>query len=103
MSAAQRNIGYCPQFDALNPLMTGREHLIFFGRLRGLSENAVRKVMRSWVSEENFPGVSGSIVDRAADFRPGVLSSNPTSGGNIWTPLCVCLHLHINKGVFGRC
>jgi ABC-type multidrug transport system ATPase subunit len=44
LSDARRNIGYCPQFDALNPLLTGREHLRFYARLRGLSENAVKKV-----------------------------------------------------------
>ena len=27
------NIGYCPQSDAIIPLLTAREHLIFFGRL----------------------------------------------------------------------
>jgi len=29
-------IGYCPQFDALLPLLTVREHLELFGRIKGL-------------------------------------------------------------------
>jgi len=35
------NIGYCPQSDAIQPLLTAREHLIFFGRLRGIPEKYV--------------------------------------------------------------
>ena len=27
LSDARRNIGYCPQFDALHPLLTGRIHV----------------------------------------------------------------------------
>ena len=33
----RRFVGYCPQFDALFPLLTGREHLSFYGRVKGLS------------------------------------------------------------------
>lgn len=36
--AIQRLLGYCPQFDALAALMTPREHLLMFGRIRGLAE-----------------------------------------------------------------
>ncbi|XP_068602787.1 glucosylceramide transporter ABCA12 [Brachionichthys hirsutus] len=32
------NIGYCPQEDALDNLLTGEEHLYFYGRIRGISE-----------------------------------------------------------------
>ena len=34
--AIRRFIGYCPQFDALLELMTAREHLELYGRLKGL-------------------------------------------------------------------
>ena len=40
----RRSLGYCPQFDALNPLLTGREHLRLYARLRGLDEESVQKV-----------------------------------------------------------
>lgn len=36
MKKVQKHIGYCPQFDALDPLLTPREHLEFFTRLHGL-------------------------------------------------------------------
>uniref|UniRef100_A0A674P497 ATP-binding cassette, sub-family A (ABC1), member 12 n=1 Tax=Takifugu rubripes TaxID=31033 RepID=A0A674P497_TAKRU len=32
------NIGYCPQVDALDSLLTGEEHLYFYGRIRGISK-----------------------------------------------------------------
>ncbi|XP_054163713.1 phospholipid-transporting ATPase ABCA3-like [Oppia nitens] len=34
-------IGYCPQNDALLDRMTGRQTLLFFGRLRGLSKHSL--------------------------------------------------------------
>merc|ERR1712087_954434 len=36
-TSVRRFVGYCPQFDALFPLLTGREHLSFYGRIKGLS------------------------------------------------------------------
>ncbi|XP_052776388.1 phospholipid-transporting ATPase ABCA1-like isoform X2 [Mya arenaria] len=44
MVDVRRNIGYCPQFDALDPLLTGVEHLRFYARLRGISEADVKHV-----------------------------------------------------------
>jgi len=35
---ARRHFGYCPQFDALCYLMSGREHLWLHSRLRGTPE-----------------------------------------------------------------
>merc|ERR1719166_32504 len=35
-TAIRRFVGYCPQFDALFPLLTAREHLNFCGRIKGL-------------------------------------------------------------------
>jgi len=35
-TAIRRFVGYCPQFDALFPLLTAREHLNFYGRIKGL-------------------------------------------------------------------
>lgn len=38
-------MGYCPQFDAITELMTGREHVEFFALLRGVPEKEVGKVL----------------------------------------------------------
>ncbi|CAG2240533.1 ABCA3 [Mytilus edulis] len=45
MKTVQRNLGYCPQFDALIDQMTGRETLTMFARLRGVSESQVKNVV----------------------------------------------------------
>lgn len=42
-----QNMGYCPQFDAITELLTGREHVEFFALLRGVPEKEVGKVQ--WV------------------------------------------------------
>lgn len=34
-------MGYCPQFDAINELLTGREHLELYAILRGVPEKEV--------------------------------------------------------------
>lgn len=44
MERVHQLMGYCPQFDAINDLLTGREHLEFYARLRGVPEDAVAKV-----------------------------------------------------------
>ncbi|XP_067284959.1 phospholipid-transporting ATPase ABCA1 [Pseudorasbora parva] len=44
MQLVQQNMGYCPQFDAIDDLLTGREHLEFYARLRGVPEKEVSMV-----------------------------------------------------------
>ncbi|XP_053321852.1 phospholipid-transporting ATPase ABCA1 isoform X2 [Spea bombifrons] len=44
MQEVHQNMGYCPQFDAINELLTGREHLEFYALLRGVPEREVCKV-----------------------------------------------------------
>eukprot|EP00483_Globobulimina_turgida_P011699 UN11721 len=41
--SVRRYIGYCPQFDALFDLLTGREHLKFYGRIKGLKGSELTK------------------------------------------------------------
>jgi ATP-binding cassette subfamily A (ABC1) protein 1 len=48
MVQVRQFMGYCPQFDALDPLLTGREHLEFFARVRGISPKDV-KTVADWV------------------------------------------------------
>lgn len=40
-----QSMGYCPQFDAVTELLTGREHVEFFALLRGVPEKEVGKVL----------------------------------------------------------
>ena len=44
MQTARQCMGYCPQFDALNDLLTAREHLKLYSRIRGIQEEDVNAV-----------------------------------------------------------
>lgn len=44
MDEVHQNMGYCPQFDAINDLLTGREHLELYAILRGVPEKEVCEV-----------------------------------------------------------
>uniref|UniRef100_UPI0037E7D1F5 phospholipid-transporting ATPase ABCA1 n=1 Tax=Semicossyphus pulcher TaxID=241346 RepID=UPI0037E7D1F5 len=44
MRDVNQNMGYCPQFDAIDDLLTGREHLEFYARLRGVPEKEITMV-----------------------------------------------------------
>ena len=55
LQKVRQSLGYCPQFDALNPLLTGREHLRLYARLRGLDEESVRKVSSEIGAVTRFP------------------------------------------------
>jgi ATP-binding cassette subfamily A (ABC1) protein 3 len=45
----QKNIGYCPQFDALIERLTGRELLTMFARIKGVSERDISRVVQSHI------------------------------------------------------
>lgn len=47
MSDVHQNMGYCPQFDAIDDLLTGREHLYLYARLRGVPAEEIEKVKNS--------------------------------------------------------
>uniref|UniRef100_A0A665XCM0 ATP-binding cassette, sub-family A (ABC1), member 12 n=1 Tax=Echeneis naucrates TaxID=173247 RepID=A0A665XCM0_ECHNA len=40
------NIGYCPQVDALDSLLTGEEHLYFYARIRGITKRQIEGVVK---------------------------------------------------------
>ncbi|XP_032883716.1 retinal-specific phospholipid-transporting ATPase ABCA4 [Amblyraja radiata] len=46
-----QNMGYCPQFDAIDDLLTGREHLQLYARLRGVPEDEMDRVAE-WAIEK---------------------------------------------------
>ncbi|XP_072578148.1 phospholipid-transporting ATPase ABCA7 isoform X6 [Vulpes vulpes] len=68
-AAAHRHMGYCPQSDAVFELLTGREHLELFARLRGVPEAQVAQ-MASW-------GLAHLGLGQCADRPAGTYS-----GGN---------------------
>ena len=40
----RRLIGYCPQFDALFGCLTGREHILLYGAIKGITKNLLAHV-----------------------------------------------------------
>ncbi|XP_044532539.1 retinal-specific phospholipid-transporting ATPase ABCA4-like isoform X2 [Gracilinanus agilis] len=44
ISEVHQNMGYCPQFDAIDDLLTGREHLYLYARLRGVPTDDIKRV-----------------------------------------------------------
>eukprot|EP00911_Craspedida_sp_UC1_P000304 UC1_evm1s230 len=62
-------MGYCPQFDGLIELMTGRELLSMYARLRGVPESRVRETVEDLIT--------GLMLEKHADKRCGKYS-----GGN---------------------
>ncbi|XP_053686915.1 phospholipid-transporting ATPase ABCA3-like [Sabethes cyaneus] len=54
MNTVYRQIGYCPQFDALLGDLTGRETLKIYALLRGVREAEVRNVSMTLAEDLNF-------------------------------------------------
>uniref|UniRef100_A0A8C5H829 P-type phospholipid transporter n=1 Tax=Gouania willdenowi TaxID=441366 RepID=A0A8C5H829_GOUWI len=62
-----QNMGYCPQFDAINDLLTGREHLEFYAILRGIPEKEVCEVAEWGIRKLGLV----KYVDKAAGSYSG--------------------------------
>lgn len=50
IDSVHQHMGYCPQFDSINELLTGREHLELYAVLRGVPEGQVCDVSQSEVT-----------------------------------------------------
>ena len=82
------NIGYCPQTDALIPLLTASEHLIFFARLRGIPEEYVRAVSEWAMARVGLTVFADRI---AGDFSGGNKRKLSTAIALVGDPTVVCL------------
>ncbi len=67
LTAARRQMGYCPQFDPLLDLMTAREHLHMYASLKGVPRIHVREVVNSLVQAVGLQ----NYVDRVAGSYSG--------------------------------
>ncbi|KAG2649453.1 hypothetical protein PVAP13_1NG102200 [Panicum virgatum] len=71
MGKIYTGIGVCPQFDLLWETLTGREHLMFYGRLKNLRCAALdRAVEQSLKSVRLFDG--GAADKRVAEYSGGM-------------------------------
>lgn len=66
-AAAHRRMGYCPQSDAVFELLTGREHLELFARLRGVPEALVARTASVGLARLGLP----RYADRLAGTYSG--------------------------------
>ncbi|KAL1023254.1 hypothetical protein UPYG_G00038330 [Umbra pygmaea] len=94
MERVHQLMGYCPQFDAICDLLTGREHLQFYARLRGVPEQSVAKVAQWGVrklgltqyAEREAGGYSGgnkrklSTAISLIGAPPVIFLDEPTTG-----------------------
>ncbi|KAM9761903.1 phospholipid-transporting ATPase ABCA1 isoform 1-T1 [Menidia menidia] len=94
MERVHQLMGYCPQFDAISDLLTGREHLELYARLRGIPEESVSKVAHwgikklglSQYGEQEAGGYSGgnkrklSTAISLIGAPPVIFLDEPTTG-----------------------
>lgn len=64
-----QNMGYCPQFDAINDLLTGREHLEFYAILRGVPEKEVCEVSNKHKLDTDYNDCDKHLEDCLHMFK----------------------------------
>ena len=67
MNKVRQHIGYTPQFDALCPLLTGRETLEMFAQLKGVPSKAIPKLVNWIISSLHLT----KYADRTSDVYSG--------------------------------
>ena len=53
-TSARMLIGYCPQVDAIFPLLSVREHLDFYAKVKGIPKQMREKVIKKLISDLNL-------------------------------------------------
>ena len=69
ISAIYADMGVCPQHDLLWPALSAREHLRFYGRLKGLSGKSLKEAIKHMLEKVNL---SGFAKRRAGGFSGGM-------------------------------
>nr|QUF59424.1 ATP-binding cassette transporter Abca1-like2 [Brachionus angularis] len=85
---AYKNLGYCPQKNAIFPLLTAKEHLIFYARLRGIPEQFVKDVS-IWAL--NRFGLNAFANRIAQDYSGGNKRKLSTAIAILGNPTVICL------------
>ncbi|XP_009325277.1 PREDICTED: ATP-binding cassette sub-family A member 7, partial [Pygoscelis adeliae] len=67
LQSVHQHMGYWPQFDAITDLLTGREHLEFYSRLRGVPEEETPRVAQWGIAKLGL----GPHADRPAGKYSG--------------------------------
>ncbi|CAH8577979.1 unnamed protein product [Schistosoma turkestanicum] len=85
---AQQSLGYCPQFDALLPYLTGKETLQLFARLRGIQERLLNTEIDQLLYDLKLTKLAHVLVSRYSGGNRRKLSVAVALVGE--TPL-ICL------------
>lgn len=85
MDSFRRKLGLCPQHNLLFPDLTVKEHLIFFGRLKGLSYSAAEREANHYMQMLN--------ISNKADTLPMTVS------GGMKRKLCLAMALIGNSPI----
>uniref|UniRef100_A0A3Q2Y314 ATP binding cassette subfamily A member 1 n=1 Tax=Hippocampus comes TaxID=109280 RepID=A0A3Q2Y314_HIPCM len=85
LDQVHQNMGYCPQFDAVNELLTGREHLELYAILRGVpgKERDRDAVLNRWPTAGSYSGGNLRKLSTAMALigaPPVVFLDEPTTG-----------------------
>ncbi|KAM8882220.1 retinal-specific phospholipid-transporting ATPase ABCA4a isoform 2-T2 [Synchiropus picturatus] len=83
-----QNMGYCPQFDAIDELLTGREHLNLYARLRGVPEAEIG-IVSEWAIQRL--GMSDFADQCAGTYSGGNRRKLSTAIAMIGCPALVLL------------
>ncbi len=57
----RRKLGYCPQFEALFELLTTREHLELYARIKGVPKPMVEDVVQQKLDEVRLSGFAVTV------------------------------------------
>ena len=67
LSRARATMGYCPQFDGLQPNMTAREHLQFYAQVRGVPDELIDQTAEALLTKMSL----SKYADRQAGTYSG--------------------------------
>ncbi|KAI8472690.1 MAG: P-loop containing nucleoside triphosphate hydrolase protein [Monoraphidium minutum] len=83
-------MGVCPQHDLLWETLTGREHLLFYGRLKGLTGPSLQEAVESGLRAVNL--WNGGVADKqAAQYSGGMKRRLSVAISFMGNPLVVYL------------
>ncbi|CAM0946664.1 unnamed protein product [Alopecurus aequalis] len=69
MNEIYENIGVCPQHDLLWETLTGREHLLFYGRMKNLTGSALMKAVEESLKSVNL--LHSGFADKSVNKYSG--------------------------------
>jgi ABC-type Na+ transport system ATPase subunit NatA len=90
----RRLVGYCPQFDALCDLLTGKEHLELYARIKGVEEGSIAAFVESKIKKMDLTQYRDRVASTYRCATPGLMGVHRFvvvgTGFVMLTPVCSC-------------